>query len=234
MSLENQLNIPLHIGFIMDGNRRWGKKHLLKSPIKGTKQGRDTLYDLVEAAVKMGVKHITAFAFSAENWRRTPEEVSYLLELLKKSMPEMVKRAKESNLKLKFVGRLTDFNKEIQGLFKEAEKETAEGDRAILNVAVSYGGRAEIIDAVKRIIEAGTKPEEISEEKFNEYIYEAGQPNLDLIIRTGGVNRTSGFMLWQSDYSEMYFTKTLWPDFKESELKKAFKFYSDTKRNFGK
>lgn len=227
--------LPVHIGFIMDGNRRWGKMHsLTRNPIEGTKAGRDVLYRLVELCGKKGIKHITAYAFSTENWRRSEVEVNYLMNLLRDSIAGLVNEAKEKSIRLKFVGRLTDFPEDVQKSIAEAESQTERGGNLTLNLAVSYGGKAEVVDAAKRMVAEGFKPEEITEEKFDEYVYESGQPDLDLIIRTGGVKRLSGFMLWQSTYSEFYFTDTLWPEFNEVELEKALEYFAQVKRNFGK
>jgi len=228
------LDLPRHIGFIMDGNRRWGKKHGLKNAITGTAEGVETLARITEETAKMGIGHITVFAFSHENWKRSQEEVDYLMGLFAKAVTKFAQRVKESGIRVKFVGRTSDFSDEVQETIRRAEESTKECKIATLNIAASYGGRAEIVDATKKIIESGLDTDLITEEIFSNYIYEHGQPDLDLIVRTGGTPRLSGFMLWQSSYSEIYFTDVLWPDFDKKELDKALKYYAKIKRNFGK
>lgn len=225
--------LPGHIGLILDGNRRWGRLHGLLDGISGTAEGVENTNRIVEAIAKKGIRHISVFAFSTENWRRKAEEVDYLMKLFRNVVLRFSKRAKEGNIQIRYVGRLGDFPADVQKEIDKAVENTKDCDGAILNVAASYGGHAEIVDATKAMIEAGLKPEEVTEESFANYLYEKDQPDLDLVIRTGGVNRISGFMLWQSAYAEMYFTDVLWPDFNEAELEKALKFFADTKRNFG-
>lgn len=234
MGKKEKLIIPKHIGFIMDGNRRWGRNKGLGSPIAGTAKGANTLEKVVEMSVKKGMKHITVFAFSKENWRRDKKEVDYLMGLLINAVPGLTKKLSQNGIKVNLVGRISDFPPDAQKVLTDAIEKTKNNNKATLNLAASYGGRQEIVDSAKKIIEDGIKPSELTEEVFEKYIYEAGQPDLDLIIRTGGMQRLSGFMMWQSTYSELYFTEILWPDFNEKELEKAILFYNNSQRNFGK
>lgn len=225
--------LPDHIGLILDGNRRWGRLHGRVDGISGTAEGVENTNRIVESIVDKGIRHITVFAFSAENWRRKPEEVDYLMKLFRGVVAKFSKRAKEHDIQIRFVGRISDFPSDVQKEISKAVENTQGCTRAILNVAASYGGHTEIVDATREIIAADLKPEEVTEEVFAKYIYEKDQPDLDLVVRTGGVKRTSGFMLWQASYAEMYFTDVLWPDFDDVELDKALQFFVDTKRNFG-
>jgi undecaprenyl diphosphate synthase len=225
--------LPVHIGIIMDGNRRWAKAQ--GSPaIFGHKKGSETLEKIINALGQKGVKYATFFAFSAENWNRTKEEVDGLMLLFLEKLTEKAPVMDKMGAKVTVIGRKTDFSDEIQAQIAKLEDLTAKNDKITINFAFSYGGKAEIIDATKKIIESGVPADKIDEKLFDSYIYESGQPEPDMIIRTGGEKRLSGFMLWQSTYAELYFTDTLWPDFNEVELDKALNWYSDIKRNFGK
>lgn len=217
----------------MDGNRRWAKAHNLPT-LEGHRRGLyDALIPVLKICKKKGLQYITVWAFSTENWKRSESEINYLLKLFTILFKDKLKELKEENIRLNIAGRLTDFPSSIQKLAQKAMEETKNNTGLVLNIALSYGGRAEIVDATKKIIADGLKPDEITEEKFSEYIYEAGQPDPDLIIRTSGEYRLSGFMMWQSPYSELYFSKKMWPDFDEEELDAALDFYANRERRFG-
>lgn len=234
MADRTQLNeVPAHIGFIMDGNRRWAKQKGLHV-LEGYQEGGEALKRILAACVKNGVKIATVYAFSTENWRRPDEEKSGLMRLFEKTLVSRLAELNDLGVKVKFIGRVGDFSEKLQKTFRATEEKTKDNEALILNVAVSYGGRAEIVDAVKKIIEKGVKPEEVTEELISANIYEAGLPEPELIVRASAEPRISGFMLWQSVYSELYFTKTLWPDFNEVELEKAIEYYLNIKRNFGR
>lgn len=233
MSTEQKPAIPDHIGFIMDGNRRWGKQNKSMAHL-GHKYGIEPLTTVVEGCVQAGVKYITVFAFSTENWRRSEVEVAFLMQLFEKAIKEKLPELNAAGIKINVIGRVKDFPNRLQRMMTEAEEMTKNNKAATLNVALSYGGKTEIVDAVCAIVAKGIKPQDITEDTISAHIYEAGQPDLDLIVRTSGEKRLSGFMLWQSDYAELYFTDTLWPDFDEAELKKALDYYAERKRNFGK
>lgn len=235
MALDPEnINIPKHIGFVMDGNRRWGKKHKLAKAISGTASGVKALEKAVEASVKRGIKYITVWVLSTENWKRDKDEINYLMDLTREVAPKLAEKYKDSNIRLKFIGEIETYPKDIQKIIKKAEKDTKDGKVAVLNMAASYGGRSEIVSAVKKILKNKIAPEKITEKEFARFIYEKGQPDIDLVVRTGGMIRTSGFMMWQAAYAEYYFTNILWPDFNIKELDKALDYYKSTKRNFGK
>lgn len=233
MSSQKNNEIPSHIGFIMNGNRTWSKKNGL-SVLEGYQTGADTLESLIKVCAKQGVKFVTVYAFSTENWRRPEEEKKVLFFLFKKGLLDRLKTFSELGVRIRFIGRTHDFPKDVQKLFADVEKQTEKNEAITLFAAVSYGGRAEIVDAIKQIVESGVNSEDVSEDLVSANIYESGVPDPELIVRTGGEQRLSGFMLWQSYYSELYFTSTLWPDFNDVELEKALEFYQNIKRNFGK
>lgn len=228
-----QTVIPTHLGFILDGNRRWAKKRGLPS-FEGHRKGLNKVTELIDACLDMGVKHLTVFAFSTENWQRSEAEVGYLMGLFRLMFEKMAAKYSKKGVSLRIAGRLQDFPEDVQKMAQKGIDDTKDNTSLIFNVAFSYGGRAEIVDATKKIIEAGLKPEEITEEKFAEYIYEAGQPDPDMIIRTSGEQRTSGFMLWQAAYSELYFIDIDWPDFNRETLKQVIGEYQARERRFGK
>lgn len=231
---EGELIIPKHIGFIMDGNRRWAKEKGLPS-FEGHRIGlNDGVFKTVEGCLDRGIKHVTLFAFSTENWDRSKDEIAYLIMLFHKMMTDKLEEMNKKGIKVNIIGRLEDWPKGIQEDARKAMDLTQDNHEMTVNVAMSYGGRAEIVDATKRIIADGLKPEEITEAKFAEYTYEAGQPDPEIIVRTSGEQRISGFMLWQSAYSEFYFTDVLWPDFDSKEVDKVIAEYNRRERRFGK
>jgi undecaprenyl diphosphate synthase len=229
-----ELKIPKHIGFIMDGNRRWAKEKGLPT-LEGHRVGlNDAVYKVLDGCLNRGVQHVTLFGFSTENWDRSKEEISYLIKLFRGMINEKLDELHEKQIKLNFIGHLSDWPTAMQKDMARATELTKDNKKMTVNAALSYGGRPEIVDATKRIIEDGLKPEEITEAKFAEYIYEAGQPDPDVIVRTSGEQRISGFMLWQSAYAELYFTDKYWPDFDEAEVDKVIQEYNHRERRFGK
>lgn len=233
-SKESQVSsvLPKHIGFIMDGNRRWAKERGLV-PTEGHNVGAENMMTTVKNCRSLGIKYVTVYAFSTENWNRSKREIDFLMKLFKKKILGRVSELNELGVKVNVIGRVSDWPAGIQKQIFESMEITKGNNKLIFNIAMSYGGRAEIIDAVKRIIEDDLKPGELTEEKFADYIYESGQPDPELIIRTSGEKRLSGFMLWQSSYSELFFSDKYWPDFDMKELEKAINWFSDVKRNFG-
>jgi len=232
--ITGELKIPKHIGFIMDGNRRWAKEKGLPA-FEGHRAGlNDGVYKVLDGCLNRGVKHVTLFGFSTENWDRSKEEISYLVKLFRGMINDKLDELHEKQVKLKFIGHLTDWPEGMQEDMVRATELTKDNEKMTVNVALSYGGRPEIVDATKRIIEDGLKPEEITEARFAEYMYEAGQPDPDVIVRTSGEQRISGFMLWQSAYAELYFTDKYWPDFDEAEVDKVIQEYNHRERRFGK
>ena len=222
---NNKLN---HVGIIMDGNRRWAKKHLLSS-FDGHKQGVENFKEIARYSNNIGIKNLTVYAFSTENWRRTQEEVNYLLNLFEKYLTGVLEEFDIENVKIRFIGDMSKFSQKIQDLILQIEQKSCQNTGMILNIAVNYGSREEICSAIKKI----------SSQEFNNNITEKEisnnilSPDLDLVIRTGGEKRLSNFMLWQSAYAELYFTDILWPDFTVHDLEDALKDYSKRTRKFG-
>lgn len=233
MSREEKIKVPVHLGFILDGNRRWARSKGLPQ-LEGHRRGFNRLTELVDNCIERGIKHVTVFAFSTENWSREKSEVKYLMDLFREMLDKTAKKLGEKDVRIVIAGRIEDFETDIQERMKKVVEETKDNKTLTFNIALSYGGRAEIVDATKRIIKDGLGAEEITEEKFAEYIYEAGQPDPDMIIRTSGEKRTSGFMLWQAAYSEFYFTEKNWPEFDADELDAVIAEYNLRERRYGK
>ena len=228
--------LPKHIAIIMDGNGRWAKKKLLNR-ISGHMKGVDAVREVVTTCRELGIKVLTLYAFSLENWRRPKEEVKALMGLLNeyllKEQGEMIK----NNIRLSAIGRLEDLPPAVLTTLQETMKMTKHCDGMTLNLALSYGGRAEILHAAKGIISdlrAGKmRLEEMTEQRFSQYLWTWGLPDPDLLIRTSGEFRISNFLLWQIAYTELYVTETLWPDFNRDELLKAIADYQSRERRFG-
>ena len=231
------MKIPTHVGIIMDGNRRWAKEKGM-IPSLGHKAGADNLKKVAEACEKFGIKHLTVFAFSTENWKRSKDEVNYLMDLFLSYAKSFRKRLNEKNYRVRMAGDKSALSEELQQEITYIEEATKNNDGLTINLAINYGGRAEIINATKNIAEkvknGEISIEEINEDLINRNMQTYDSPDPDLIIRTGGEKRLSGFLIWQSAYSEFYFTKVYWPDFDGEELNKAIIEYSNRKRNFGK
>lgn len=225
-------SLPKHVAVIMDGNRRWAKSRG-KPAVSGHREGYKNFVEIGEKCRNKGINTLTVYAFSTENWKRDKDEVEGLLDLLRESIKKETNRLEKENIRLKMIGRIKDLPEDLQEAILDGEKRTKDCTGGDLNVALSYGGRAEIVDAVQKLLNSGKKIDEITEESISENLYTSGQPEPDLIIRTGGTKRLSNFLMWQSAYSEVYFSDTLWPDFNEAELDKALEFYANVKRNFG-
>lgn len=220
-----------HIAIILDGNRRWAKKKGLPAGA-GHKEAVNRLEPLIEHAAKKGITHLTLYTFSTENWNRSPEEVSLLMNLFREFFSgKMMERLKNEGVKICTLGELDRFPEDIASSMRNTVEETAENTKITVNFALNYGGRAEIIRAINRLL--AEKKESVDPETFSSYLYTTGQPDPDLIIRPGGEKRLSGFLLWQSEYSELYFTDTFMPDFTPEELDKAIEEYSARQRRFG-
>jgi undecaprenyl diphosphate synthase len=222
--------IPRHVAFIMDGNRRWAKKHNLPTEA-GHKAGYDRFKEVVDYAFSLGVEYVTVYAFSTENWKRTESEVSGIMSLARYVANNEISKYAERNIRVNIIGHKTDLPLDLQKKIEEVESDTSGDDGGTINIAFSYGGRAEIVDAVNAAINEGLA---ITEETIENHLYTKGQPNPELIIRTGGSPRLSNFLMWQSVYSEIYLSDTLWPDFDGKELDKALDFYTKINRNFGR
>jgi undecaprenyl diphosphate synthase len=225
--------IPTHVAIIMDGNGRWAQKRGLHRN-EGHRAGTENMRRVLEGAVEFGVKVLTVYAFSTENWGRPDDEVHGLLDILQGMLEREVPELHKNGVKLRHLGRLDGLSEEMKQGVKAAIDLTKNNDRIILNVAFNYGGRAEILDAVAKMIRAGVTPEQVDEKLFESYLYSAGLPDPDLIIRTAGEMRLSNFLIWQAAYAEYYSTPTLWPDLDKEELYKALVAFSQRQRRFGK
>ena len=226
--MQNQTN-GRHVAVIMDGNGRWAKARFLPR-VQGHAMGVKTLKRLVEAAPSRGISVLTVFAFSSENWRRPKEEVSLLMKLFSQSLEAWAGPLKESGVSLRVIGDKNAFSEPLKNAIDMAEKMTAGGRLLKLNIAANYGGRWDMAQAAKKAAESGR---EISVESIEENLSLADCPDVDLMIRTGGEQRISNFLLWQSAYAEMYFTDTLWPEFSEKDLDEALSWYEGRERRFG-
>jgi undecaprenyl diphosphate synthase len=225
--------VPRHVAIIMDGNGRWAKARGLPRAA-GHQAGTENLRRVLRAAVRAGVPILTIYAFSTENWRRPEVEVRALLSILEGVIDRELQELHGEGVQLRHVGRLERIPKSLQKKVKEAIELTRDNDRLILNVAFDYGGRAELVEAIRRIIEDGVPADEIDEATVSQYLYTAGLPDPDLIIRTSGEMRISNFLIWQGAYAEYYSTPVLWPDFDEAELMKALEEYDQRERRYGR
>jgi len=223
---------PQHVGIIMDGNGRWAREHGLPR-LEGHRAGTENIRRVLEACSEFGIKILTIYAFSTENWGRPQAEVRGLMRILEEVIDREVKNLHKNGVQLRHIGQLEGISQRLQRAVRDAIELTKENDRLILNVAFNYGGRSEILDAVRRLMGDGISPQELSEELFERYLYTAGLPPPDLIIRTGGEMRLSNFLIWQAAYAEYYSTPTYWPDFDKEELYKALLAYSQRERRFG-
>ena len=228
--------LPRHIAIIMDGNGRWAKKKLLNR-ISGHMKGVDAVREVVTACRELGIKVLTLYAFSVENWRRPKEEVAALMRLLKEYLVKEAEEMVQNNIRLRAIGRVEDLPRDVQNILQETIKKTEQCDGMILNLALSYGGRSEILHAVQGILsdfqKGRIKPEEITLQRFSQYLWTWGIPDPDLLIRTSGEFRISKFLLWQIAYTELYVTETLWPEVDRQELVKAIADYQSRERRFG-
>lgn len=227
-------NIPSHIAIIMDGNRRWARARGLPD-IKGHEAGADNLEIIVEAASKLGIKTLTVWALSTENLKqRAKRELSGLFNLMRVGYKTKLKKMMDNGVKINVLGELEGLPATIRRIIETIRRTYIRNEAIQLNIALNYGGKRELLEAIKEIVKQGINVDKINEQLVEKHLYTQGQVDPELVIRTGGVIRTSSFMLWQTGYSELYFTKTLWPDFSPQELKKAVIWYQTQKRNFGR
>lgn len=233
---KEKLVLPTHVGIIMDGNRRWARKHFLPAS-SGHSRGAETFKKLALYCHKIGLKYLTVYAFSTENWKRSEAEIKVLMALFKRYINSVMKEFKDENIKVKFIGNSSRFSREIQDGIKIIESETSHRTGLHLNIAMNYGSRAEISFATKTIAEkiasGALDVQEIDENLFQRHLYTSDCPDLDLVIRTAGEQRLSNFMLWQAAYAEFYFSDILWPDFSTEEFDKAISEYFTRTRKFG-
>ena len=227
--------IPRHVAIIMDGNGRWASKRMMPR-VAGHSEGLSAVRKIVQECRRTGVEYLTVFAFSSENWRRPSEEVGFLMKLFLKSLKGEVARLAENDICLRLIGDLSRFDSAIQDMIQFSEEKTAGCKALTLTVAANYGGRWDILQAMRRCLAANLnlKAEDVREELLQPHLSMAYAPEPDLFIRTGGEQRISNFLLWQLAYTELYFTDVLWPDFDEAELHKAFDWFSQRERRFGR
>lgn len=231
------INTPKHIGIILDGNRRFARRLMIK-PWKGHEWGAEKIEKFLEWCKELKVKEVTIYAFSIENFNRPKKEFDYLMNLFKKECHRLLndKRVEEDKVKINFIGHIHLFPKDLRQLMKKVMEKTKRCSRYKVNFAMAYGGRAELIDAFKKIAEKVKKgelsPTKITEKEIEKHLYISSEP--DLIIRTSGEHRTSGFLPWQSTYSELYFCKKMWPEFTKRDFMKAINSYTDRERRFGR
>ncbi len=228
--------LPAHNGSIMDGNGRWASaRHLPRSA--GHRAGAENFRTFGRYASKIGVKYLTLYAFSTENWSRPSEEVNALMDLFKDYLEEALRDFMDENIRVRFIGDVSAFSPDLRELIREVEEASAPKTGMVLNLAMNYGGRAELVRAAKafaRDVKAGAKdPDSLTEAELAKYLYTAGQPDPDLIIRPSGEERVSNFLLWQCAYSEFVYFQILWPDFKPRDLDEAIRIYSSRQRRFG-
>jgi undecaprenyl diphosphate synthase len=243
MNLENLENLvmksklPEHVAVIMDGNRRWAKKRLMPATY-GHREGALRVKDLTKLCVDMGIKHLTIYAFSTENWGREKKEVDYLMGLLVEFIKKELDYLNENNVKVSLLGNIEDLPEDTKSEVKRSIELTKNNTRLTLNIALSYGSRTEITDAVKKVIidyeNNKINIDEINEENFKRYLYTDNIPDPDLLIRTSGEMRLSNFLLYQLAYTEFYFTDVMWPEFNKEEFLKAINSYQTRKRRYGK
>ncbi len=224
---------PKCIGVIMDGNRRWAKKNNLQT-LEGHRKGYAKLKDFLAWAKENKVEAVIAYALSKENWKRTQEEVGYLMDLLRFALAHEIKTLTKEDTRLIFIGDKSAFPKDIQEMMAKAEEDTKNNKGTILGIAASYGGRDEILHAAEKFSGKEKRMEKINEAEFSSALWTKNLPDPDIVIRTGGQKRLSGFLPWQSVYSELFFTDTLWPDLPEEEFKGILIEYAERQRNFGK
>ena len=232
MSVENK-QLPKHVAIIMDGNRRWAKKSTLPS-VFGHKKGYEVFKEAGNWCLARGIKYLTVYAFSTENWQRSKKEVSYLFSLLQFALEKEIDDLNKKGVRFQVAGRINELPTKLQAAIKKAIDLTKHNAKAIFTLAVNYGGRAEITDAVEYLLEKYPRVKKITEKMLGEFLYNPAVPPPDLIIRTSGEQRLSGFLLWQSAYSELFFTPKLWPDFSENDLDAALEEYANRKRRYGK
>jgi len=230
--MENINQLPNHVAIIMDGNGRWAQQHHLPR-LKGHQAGVDNIRPVLEYLDHCQIKYVTLYGFSTENWNRPQDEIGGLFSLLEEKIDKEALELHKRGTKIRHLGRLYELPQSLQQALSRTVELTKDNTGMVLAFAFNYGGRAEIVDTTRRIITEGISPEKIDEKLFNSYLYTAGLPDVDLLIRTGGELRTSNFLIWQTAYSEYYFTEVLWPDLDKEELEKALIAYSQRQRRFG-
>src|SRR4051812_16127407 len=224
--------LPAHVAIIMDGNGRWAaQRHLPR--VEGHRAGIDSVRDVVEASARLGIDVLTLYAFSVENWKRPRAEVNMLMLLLKRYIRLELPTLLKNNIRFRVIGRTEELSLDVQHELDLGIAKTSANTGMLFNIALNYGGRAEIVDAARRAIASGLSPDDLDERRFSEFLYTAGQPDPDLLIRTSGEMRVSNFLLWQIAYAEIWVTETLWPDFRRRNLLEAVVAYQKRDRRYG-
>jgi undecaprenyl diphosphate synthase len=235
VELARQLNaerLPRHVAIIMDGNGRWaGKRHLPR--VEGHRAGIESVRSALETSARLGLEVLTLYAFSVENWKRPAAEVGTLMMLLKRYLRSELSTLLENNIRFNVIGRAEELASDILQELRASELKTAKNTGMVFNIALNYGGRAEIVDAARRAMTSGMTPDDLDERRFGELLYTGTQPDPDLLIRTSGEMRISNFLLWQIAYAEIYVTDTLWPDFRSRHLLEAVLAYQKRDRRYG-
>jgi undecaprenyl diphosphate synthase len=234
-ALARQVNferLPAHVAIIMDGNGRWAaQRHLPR--VEGHRAGIDSVRDVVETSARLGIEVLTLYAFSVENWKRPRTEINTLMTLLKRYLRLELSTLLRNNIRFRVIGREEELSPDVRHELEIGMRQTMNNTGMLFNIALNYGGRAEIIDAAKRVIAAGIHAEDLDERRFSEFLYTSGQPDPDLLIRTSGEMRVSNFLLWQIAYSEIWVTETLWPDFRRRHLLEGVLAYQKRDRRYG-
>lgn len=230
--IVNNTNLK-HIAIIMDGNRRWAKEKILPTAM-GHKKGVDALRNIVRACDDFGVKYLTVYAFSTENWNRKPEEVEFLMNLVAATLANETAEMHKENVQIRFIGDLTRLSKKLQGILSDSVELTKNNTGVVLQIALNYGARDEITNAVKQIVSEGISKDEITQEMISKYLYTSGIPDPDILIRTGGERRISNYLLWQIAYSEIIIRSEYWPDFDKNALKESIIEFGNRQRRYGK
>jgi undecaprenyl diphosphate synthase len=231
-SKDSSIAIPTHVGFIMDGNRRWARQHTIPE-LDGHLAGYNAMKEVLIAAYDSGIKYVTLYAFSSENWKRDDSEVTGLMNLAVRAVASDLKMLIERDVRVRFLGVREGLSKQVLGAIEKAEKTTARLTKATLLVCFNYGGKREIVDAVRACMRAGLTPEQVTEEAISERLYAPDVPPPDIIVRTSGERRLSNFMLWRSDYSELLFLDKYWPDMTKQDVADMIEEYSNRQRRFG-
>ncbi|HSI72880.1 MAG TPA: isoprenyl transferase [Fimbriimonas sp.] len=225
-------SLPTHVAIIMDGNGRWAKKRGLQR-LLGHREGYKTLRGVLLNASELGIKYLTVYAFSAENWRRPQEEVAGLMKLIETAARDELRLMHQNNVRVQVAGRMEEVPEGLRNALLKGIETTKNNTGITFTLAVNYGGRAEVVDAIKRMIAEGTKPEQVTEEAVSAHLYNPSHPEPDLMVRTAGEMRWSNFLIWQSAYTELYVTEAPWPEFGSEELLKAIATYQKRTRKFG-
>lgn len=230
--MSESQTVPLHLGLILDGNRRWARAHSLPT-LEGHRQGYNNLKDITKAAINRGISYVSAFIFSTENWNRTPKEVKYIMDLTYKMLTRDVAELNEENIRVVWLGRPERLSRKLLQALKNAEESTKDNTKGTLCVCFNYGGRQELVDATKQLIKSGVTPAEVTMERLAANLYQPTIPPIDLLVRTSGEHRISGFMLYRAAYAELLFTDKFWPDFTDADLDLVLATYAERQRRFG-